>query len=245
MLDATIEFFICSNMDPHPAATTAEPTYHLARETRWEVVHTLQGSLPPPFPDTPEATARRDAAAIEHVASLHPADVEEANLAAQYVAACAQALDSLRLARQSAASLAHILRCTAQSASMMRQARAWRSLLMRVQAARQASEADPVARAPAACPGPTQAASPAVTALAPPAEEPEPSAQPRRDPIAEAEQYARQHRKRAALIRSLGHLPDRLAVGRLPADVVHAIVTGVTPLLRALSQKPATPAFAV
>ena len=35
-------------------------------------------------------------------------------------------------------------------------------------------------------------------------------------------------------------LPDRLAVGRLPPAVVHAIVTGTTPLLQALGRQPDT-----
>ncbi len=100
------------------------------------------GALPPAVNDTPEDLARRDNAAIAEVASLLPANAEEATLAAQFVAANAQAMDCLRLAREHAADLARVLQCTAQSANMMRQARAARSLLLRVQAARQKREAD-------------------------------------------------------------------------------------------------------
>jgi len=46
-----------------------------------------------------EDVARRDLAAIAHVASLRPANADEAHLAAQCVAAGDHALDCLRLAR--------------------------------------------------------------------------------------------------------------------------------------------------
>ena len=59
----------------------------------------------------------------------------------------------------------------------------------------------------------------------------------KRDPIAEAERYALQHRKRAVLIRRLGHLPPKF--GWLAPEVVFAIATGTTPILRALDEKPA------
>ena len=42
----------------------------------------------------------------------------------------------------------------------------------------------------------------------------------------------------AALIRRLGRLPDRIDVGGLTPEVVHALVTGTTPTLRALDHKP-------
>jgi hypothetical protein len=59
---------------------------------------------------------------------------------------------------------------------------------------------------------------------------------PRTDIAAEADQYALDHRKRAALIRSLGRLPDKLSLGPLSPDLVHAIVTGTSPVLQALDQ---------
>jgi hypothetical protein len=49
--------------------------------------------------DTPEDAARRDNTAIAHVASLLPANTDEADLAALYVAAQACAMECLRLAR--------------------------------------------------------------------------------------------------------------------------------------------------
>jgi hypothetical protein len=58
------------------------------------------------------------------------------------VAAGAQALDCLRLARENPSDAPLALKCTARFASMMRQARSARSLLMRVQAQRRKREAD-------------------------------------------------------------------------------------------------------
>jgi hypothetical protein len=43
---------------------------------------------------------------------------------------------------------------------------------------------------------------------------------------------------RAALIRRLGHVPPKLNCGPLPPDLVHAIVTGTSPALRALDKAP-------
>lgn len=213
--------------------------FSLARDTYYQVVHTLRTSLPLPGTDSPEDTALRDRAAIAHIACLLPADPEEANLAVQYVAASAQAHDSLRLAHEPSASLGQILKCVAQSASMMRQARSWRALLLRVQAERRKHDAD-TADAAHGTGQPAISLMAEALAHAPPAPEPVQAQQPQPDPIAEAERYAVAHRKRAVLIRSLGRLPDRLAVGRLPPAVVHAIVTGTTPLLQALGRQPDT-----
>jgi hypothetical protein len=61
---------------------------------------------------------------------------------------------------------------------------------------------------------------------------------PRRDPIAAAaERYATFHRKNATLIRRLGRLPERVAVGAVAPEVVHAIATGTTPILTALGSR--------
>jgi hypothetical protein len=114
----------------------------LPRDMYYHLVHTLRAALPPPTTDTPDDLARRDNAAIAQVASLLPASADEASIAAQYVAAGAQALDCLRLAREHAADTPLALKCTAQAASMMRQSRGARSLLLRVQAERRKREAD-------------------------------------------------------------------------------------------------------
>ena len=115
--------------------------YALPRHLYYQVVHALRLALPPPASNQPHDLLHRDRAAIAQVASMLPANAEEAMLAAQVVAAGAQALDCLRLLRRHEADGATGFKCTAQAASMMRQANAARSLLMRLQAAREKREA--------------------------------------------------------------------------------------------------------
>ena len=129
-------------MDHSPPPEPPDLTYQLPRDIYYQIVHTLRGALPPPITASDEDLAHRDNAAIGAVACLLPANAEEADLAAQFVAANAQAMECLRLARVHAADLTCVLRCTAQSANMMRQARGARSLLLRVQTARLKREAD-------------------------------------------------------------------------------------------------------
>jgi hypothetical protein len=202
---------------PNPADILPKATYY-------QVVHTLRGLLPKPIADTPEDEARRDLAAIAHVASLLPANAEEAHLAAQYVAASAWALDCLRLARQYPGDTPHFLKCTAMCVSMMRQARAWRRALMDAQTTRKARDAAAA----------TQTEHRALGHMAEVLADPKPAAPSKPSAIDEAERYALQHRRRARLIRRFGRVPDRLDFGPIPPDVVHAIATGDTPILRAL-----------
>jgi hypothetical protein len=225
--------------------TPADAALALPRATYYQAIHTLRRGLPPPITEAPEDLVRRDCAAIAHVASMLPATPDEAHLAAQYVAASACALDCLRLARLHEDDPARMLQCLAQSARMMREAKSWRLMLLRAQAVREARDADDAAREAAAT-AETRALSLMAEALAhgppPPAPEaaPAPSAAtpaPKRDPIAEAERYATNHRKNATLIRRLGRLPDRVAVGAVPPEVVHAIATGTTPILMALGSR--------
>jgi hypothetical protein len=117
----------------------------LPRDLYYQIVHELRGALPPPVGDAPEDRVHRDNAIISQVAALAPATADEVLLAVQYVAASAQALDCLRLARLYPADVPAVLKCTAQSASMMRQSRGARSQLLRLQAARETREADPAA----------------------------------------------------------------------------------------------------
>jgi len=230
-------------MDTPPTPTPADEALLFPRATYYQLVHTLRGSLPPPITRSPEDETRRDCAAIAHIASLLPANPDEANLAAQYVAASAQALDCQRLAREYRGDPEFMLKCTAQSASMMRQAKSWRLTLLRAQAAREKHEADPAARDAA-----TQTEHRALELMAealahtPPAPATAAAEPPKPSPIAAAERYALLHRKRAMLIRSLGRLPDKLDVGHVPPEVVHAIVTGTTPILRALDKPSKYPA---
>ena len=129
------------------APTAPAPADTLPSSICLELAHTLRKNLPAPVTDSPEDAARWERAAIEHAASLLPATSDEANLAALYVAASAQALDCLRLARLYPNDPTVMLKCTAQSASMMRQARAFRTALDRAQTARRKREAAPDADA--------------------------------------------------------------------------------------------------
>lgn len=133
-------------MEPAPA----EPPYELPRDLYYQIVHALRASLPRPVTGAPEDVHRRDRAAIAQVASLIPANGDEVNLAAQYVAASAHALDCLRLVQAYAADPAMLLKCQAQAASMMRQARSARALLLAIQAHRRKRDADEAASTSAA-----------------------------------------------------------------------------------------------
>ena len=234
-------------MEAKPATNPPNPADAIPRAIYYQITHELLRSLPLPHTDNPEDAARRDFAAISHVAALLPATFEEAHVAVQYVAACAQSLDALRLARLDPTNIEVNLKCTAQSASMMRQARSWRLSLFRTQAIREQRDTDPVAQrtaanaerrtlglmaeALAAPTTPPQTAQP-TPAQTPPAQTPPATPQP--TPLAQAERYALEHRKRATLIRSLGRLPDKLNIGALAPEVVHAIATGTTAILQAL-----------
>ncbi len=236
-----------------------DPDLNLPFEIYYEVVRILRATLPPPVPDTPEACACRDRAAVAQVAALVPANAEEANLGAHYVAAGAQAMDCLREIRAHTGDFAKVRQLTAQSVSMMREARGYRSLLLRVQAARAKREATEASCDSAAwtehCARslmtealhtPPGAPVPQVPppAKPPPADDqapPDPAAsatpeseEPQVDFTAEAETYAVIYPRRAQLIRRLGGLPVDCDFGPPEPELVHAIVTGASPALRAL-----------
>lgn len=119
-----------------------DPLGHLPRDAYAHLIVTLRAILPPLVDASPQAQAHRDHAAIVQVAALCPANAAEAVLAGQYVAANAQAMDCLRLARDPDITPDWALRCTAQAASMMRQAQGAMRLLLRAQAVRVKQEAD-------------------------------------------------------------------------------------------------------
>lgn len=247
-------------MDPRLEPGPPDLTLDLSSDTCWQVIHTLRAALPlightpGDAGSTPsQALARRDNAAIARVACLLPANADEADIAAQYIAAGAQAMDCMRLAREHHGEPAIIFRCTALAATMLRQARAMRSLLQRVQAERrkraadnapfgQAARADsrgiaPIAQAPTADPGNAVAPSAVAPSAAPP-KQPEATPAAAKEAIAaEADRYALNHRKRAALIRALGRLPDKVDCGALRPEVVRQIATGTSPILRSLDRR--------
>jgi hypothetical protein len=200
------------------------------------IAQNLRTALPPLPSDAPEDAARRDRAAIARVAALLPATIEEADIATLYIAAQTQALECIRLARQFPADGMFALKCTALSGGMMRQALRWRALLHRLQDARRKSANDSASSEAAATEQRALGMLTEALAQIPPAPRTTTQAaeRPEQDPVAEAEQYALHHRKRAALIRRLGRMPEKINIGWLRPAVVHAIATGDTPILRAL-----------
>lgn len=231
------------------AATLPASTYQ-------ELVFHLRRALPEPASDSPEDLLRRDHYAIAQVAALVPANAVEANLAATYVANSAYALDCLEQARATT-NLDKARQCVAQSASTERVAQGALRSLMGLQAARRKREADnPTADRAAwtehcalqlmAGGLPKGAAVPAQEPPrpepAPVIAEPEPPPAPVRDeepvpdPVAEAEQYAVMYPVRAAQIRRYGRIPPDARFGPPEAYIVNALVTGQTPMLRALDR---------
>src|SRR5471032_120120 len=119
---------------PHPVIDLATPLYY-------QLVYTLTDLLPPPLDDTQEALYSRNHAAIAKVAALLPVNANEADLAAQCIAARAQAEDVLRLVRQNTDDIGLVMRLNAQYGSMVRTSLAVHGRLMRVQAVSQKREA--------------------------------------------------------------------------------------------------------
>jgi hypothetical protein len=117
------------------------PAIDLAPHLYCQLVLTLTGLLPPPLDHSPEALRARNHAAIAKVAALLPVNANEADLAAQCIAARAQAEEMLRLTRQHADDIGLVMRLNAQYASMVRTSLAVQGRLMRVQALRHKREA--------------------------------------------------------------------------------------------------------
>ena len=95
---------------------------------------------PPPLDDSPEALHVRNRAAIAKVAALLPVNANEADLAAQCIAARAQAEEMLRLARQHENDIGLVMRLNAQYGSMVRTSLSVHGRLTRIQALRQKRE---------------------------------------------------------------------------------------------------------
>src|SRR6195952_2792624 len=111
--------------------------FDLSTPLYYQLVYTLTDLLPPPLDDTPEALHVRNRAAIAKVAALLPVNANEADLAAQCIAARAQAEEMLRLLRQHADDIGLVMRLNAQYGSMVRTSLSVHGRLMRVQALRQ------------------------------------------------------------------------------------------------------------
>ena len=240
-------------MDRDPAPEPTDLSLQLPRSTYWQLLHMLRGMLPDPEDDTLEALAHRDHAAIAQVAAMLPANADEAFLAAQCVGARLYGMGCIREARGLAKTDPEWQRkCAAQGFSAFRESRQARSLLARLQMAREKREKDPAATDRAAwsehctiglmtdalagspakpVPVPVE---PQSVPEPPPAAEPAADEAPKRDLAAEAELYAIMYPRRAKLIRSLGGLPDNPDFGLPDPELVPFIVNGTTPALLSL-----------
>jgi hypothetical protein len=118
-----------------------QPAIDLSAHLYYQLVYTLTDLLPPPLDDTLEALHVRNHAAIAKVAALLPVNANEIDLAAQCIAARAQAEEMLRLLRQHAGDIALVMRLNAQYGSMVRTSLSVLGRLMRVQTLRQKREA--------------------------------------------------------------------------------------------------------
>ena len=117
------------------------PAVDLSTHLYHQLVYTLTDLLPPPLDDIPEALNTRNHAAIAKVAALLPVNANEADLAAQCIAARAQAEEMLRLLRQNADDIGLVMRLNTQYGSMVRTSLSVQARLMRMQALRQKREA--------------------------------------------------------------------------------------------------------
>src|SRR5450432_1079324 len=117
------------------------PPIDLFPQMYYQLVYTLTGLLPPPLDDSPEALRVRNHAAVAKVAALLPVNANEADLAAQCIAARAQAEEMLRLLRHHAGDIGLVMRLNAQYGSMVRTSLSVHGRLMRVQALRHKREA--------------------------------------------------------------------------------------------------------
>ncbi len=238
----------------HPTHTLP----NLPASVTYDVLHTLRTTLPPPVTDTPGDLEARIETAMAAVVAYRPADISEALLAAQIVAADAHAKDCFRLAVKPGQDAETTRRCRGQAAAMMRLMQSGLRALQRTQEMREKAEAamhsaameragywfrDVAVPAPAASPALAEAPAPHLDAPS------APSAaavhdKPVFDAVAEAEHYALIHPDRAAQIRAHGGLPSRLTFGPPEPAIVAALVNGASPALRTIDHRPYRPSAA-
>jgi hypothetical protein len=137
----TLTYFLYQPTMSGMETSSPPPAINLSTPLYCQLVYTLTELLPPPLDDSPEALRARNHAAIAKVAALLPVNANEADLAAQCIAARAQAEDILRLLRQHANDIELVMRLNAQYGSMVRTSLSVLGRLTRMQAVRQKREA--------------------------------------------------------------------------------------------------------
>ena len=245
------------NMPPAP-----DPAYIRSQAAYHQIIHTLDSLLPPPPQDTPGSRHERNQAIIARIAALAPVNAAEVDVAAQFAAASAQAMDALRLARQPGIEPTTFHKCEAQAALMMRISHSAMRTLLRMQADRRkaGTERDSwaehiagqeLAAALAAGPAPlTAAPAPEPNTIPPPVPPPaEPVVPPpinvpatEADPASEAgqaqeaETYGILHPRRAAAIRQARGMPKGASFVPPEDGLIRALIDGTSPVLRELDR---------
>ena len=124
-------------MDPQPQTPQIDPAdLRRQRDLYYHVVHQLHGMMPAPNGEPQQEFERRFRRAITQVAAMLPTNADEADIAVKCVATGEHADDCLRLSVLNAGNPPGVVKLNNQAASMMRQSRGYRSLLLRVQARR-------------------------------------------------------------------------------------------------------------
>ena len=217
----------------------ADPFQRLPKAVYRTIVADLYADIPSPHLTDPELIAERVHAAIAEIASMFPANAEEARIAARVVTADAQAGDCIRHARALFNDPIPAMKCHAQANHMMRTANAARSLLLRVQAARRKREAIPAtcdqdAWTIHATEGLLLAADGHATAAPPPPATHDDDRFARYDA---AEQYALMYPSRAAEIRACGGVPPTAPYGPPEPETAQALIASTSPLLQQIDQE--------
>ena len=231
------------------AATTTEPPnllHQLSAAGFRVIAHKLRNEIPPPSTSDPDEIALLLDGAIAEVASMLPANIEEAKIAARAVSADAQASDCIRHARRLFNEPAAAMKCYAQASHMMRTANAARALLLRLQTDRRKREAVRAncdqdrwtEHSAAGLMAATRDHAPAPEPPPPPAPPPPPEDAgdkfARYDP---AEQYGVINPRRAAEIRAFGGVPPTASYGHPEPELVRALIASTSPILQKIDQE--------
>jgi hypothetical protein len=232
------------NTNPTPdAPPSPDPAPDQHRQIYLQLIHELLAMLPPPVdpgPDKRAALERRIKVATALVSAMLPATAEEADLAVRAVAAGAHASDCLRQAVRQAEKPAAAMKLRAQAASMGREARGYRTLLLRLQAVREKREANDKAREAAAW------TEHCVAGLMTQGFDDVPldqvveanTATREAELQAEVDLYAITHPRRTQVIRQHRGVPEKCEFGLPSRELVRAIVRGDSPHLRAADAMP-------
>lgn len=243
-------------MTDEPPGTTSRPNpFDQVSDSVFRyVVHCLYKDVLPPDVTDPTQVRLIIDAGIAAVASMIPANADEANIAVRVVTADANASACIGYANQLAGAYEFVAagKCRAQANQLHRTANAARALLLRVQAARRKREADRticdkdgwhehcvtglmVAAAKGApAPAPEPPPAPAAPATA------DTTATNDDDKFARydiAEQYAAIYPRRAAEIRAHRGVPSAATWGRPDPETVAALLASTSPLVLQADQE--------